>query len=87
KKGFDDSFFLHNYMDFIVAFVELLLLMFIIRSIINKRNMPYEIKILKYSIVGSIILGIIGTLLITPQFIGKFLLALILISLVARIAS
>lgn len=49
--------------------------------------MPYEIKILKYSIVGSIILGIIGTLLITPQFIGKFLLALILISLVARIAS
>lgn len=49
--------------------------------------MPYEIKILKYSIVGSIILGIIGTLLITPQFIGKLLLAMILISLVARIAS
>ena len=63
-----------------VCFVEFLLFYAIVSSIVKRKQLPYEIHILKYSIVSALIFGVIGSTIFSAHLIGQLLMGMILVA-------
>lgn len=65
-----------------VCFVEFLLFYALVRSIVRRKNLPYEINIFKYSVVSALIFGILASTIIPAHLVGQLLMVLIMIAVV-----
>ena len=64
----------------VVLFVEMLILMNIIKSISHKKKLGINVEVAKHSLIAAIILGLLANTVFTPAFIGQFVIFLIILA-------
>ena len=66
----------------VVLFVEMLILMNIIKSISCKKKQGINVEVAKHSLIAAIILGLLANTVFTPALIGQFVIFLIILAVI-----
>ena len=66
----------------VVLFVEMLILMYIIKSISCKKKLGINVEVAKHSLIAAIILGLLANTVFTPALIGQFVIFLIILAVI-----